>query len=129
MSSEPIKEPNQNKISFNYKHGKVRVYKKVLQSLHNPQFIQFLIKPEEKLLFIVGLEHREHDSFPVAQYAYSGNQGLVLNGQRFIKKMSEIAGWTLDSSYVVYGTYIAEMNMFEFNLTNAVKNSAEKAVN
>ena len=126
MNTDNAKEKNLHKISFNYKHGKVRVYKKVIQTLGNPKFIQFLIKPEDKLLFIVGLEHREHDSFPVIQYADSRNRGLVLNGQRFIKKMSEIAGWSLDGTYAVGGTYIEGMNVFEFNLTNAVKCTTAK---
>ena len=126
LNTDNVIEKNLHKISFNYKYGKVRVYKKVLQGLGNPQFIQFLIKPEDKLLFIVGLDHREHDSFPVKQYADSTNSGMVMNGQRFIKKMSEIAGWSLEGTYVVGGTYIKEMNMFEFNLTNVIKSTAEK---
>ena len=127
MGADNIKENTLHKISFNYKHGKVRVYKKVIQGLGNPKFIQFLIKPEDKLLFIVGLDQREHDSFPVVLSDNSHRGGMVLNGQRFVKKMSEIAGWSLEGTYVVGGTYIKEMNMFEFNLENVVKNTAEKS--
>ena len=119
-------EKNPHKISFNYKHGKVRIFKRVIQSLGNPKFIQFLIKPEEQLFFIVGLEHREHDSFPVVISQNKRNGGMVLNGQRFIRKISEISGWSLEGTYVVGGTYVEEMNMFKFNLTNAVKSTANK---
>ena len=126
MNTDNTKEKNLHKISFNYKHGKVCVYKKVIKALGNPQFIQFLIKPDEKLLFIVGLDHREHDSFSVKQYSDHRDRGMVLNGQRFIKRISEIAGWTLEGTYIVGGTYIEEMNTFEFNLNNVVKNTAEK---
>ena len=126
MNTDNVKEKNLHKISFNYKHGKVRVYKKVIQGLGNPKFIQFLIKPEDKLLFIVGLDHREHDSFPVVNSENSRNGGMVLNGQRFIRKISEIAGWTLEGTYVVAGSYIPKINLFEFNLENVVKNTAEK---
>ena len=126
LNTDKAKEKNLYKISFNYKYGKVRVYKSVIQGLGNPQFVQFLIKPEDKLLFIVGLDHREHDSFPVAHYTDTRHDGLVLNGQRFVKKMSEIAGWPLDGSYVVGGTYISGMNLFEFDLSNALKPTSEK---
>ena len=119
-------EKNPHKISFNYKHGKVRIFKRVIQSLGNPKFIQFLIKPEDQLFFIVGLEHREHDSFPVVISQNKRNGGMVLNGQRFIRKISEISGWSLEGTYVVDGTYVEEMNMFKFNLANAVKNTANK---
>ena len=126
MNTDNLKERNLHKISFNYKHGTVRVYKKVIQALGNPKFIQFLIKPEDKLLFIVGLEKREHDSFPVVLSENSRHKGMILNGQRFVRKISEIAGWSLDGTRVVAGTYIPEMNIFEFNLENVVKNTAEK---
>ena len=126
LNTDHATEKNPHKISFNYKHGKVRIFKRVIQSLGNPKFIQFLIKPEEQLFFIVGLEHREHDSFPVVISQNKRNGGMVLNGQRFIRKISEISGWSLEGTYVVGGTYVEEMNMFKFNLTNAVKSTANK---
>lgn len=125
MTTDNVKEKTQHKISFNYKHGKVRVYKKVIQTLGNPKFIQFLIKPEDKLLYIVGLEQREQDSFPVVLSEDSRHSGMVLNGQRFIRKMSEIGGWTLDGSYVIGGKHLERMNMMEFDLTNVLNRTIE----
>lgn len=109
-----------HKISFNYKNGKVRVYKKVIEALGNPPYIQFLIQPEEKRFFICGLDRREPDSFPVVQYIASGNEGVVLNGQRFVRRVSEIAGWDLGKTHVVSGEHIADMKMFRFNLMESV---------
>ena len=126
MNTDHTTEKNPYKISFSYKHGKLRVFKKVIQGLGNPKFIQFLIKPEDKLFFIVGLDHREHDSFPVVNPQNKQHGGMVLNGQRFIRKISEISGWSLEGTYVVDGTYVEEMNMFKFNLASAVKNTANK---
>ena len=126
MNTDNTKEKNLNKISFNYKHGTVRVYRKVIHALGNPQFIQFLIKPDDKLLFIVGLDHREHDSFPVVLSENIRRGGMILNGKRFVRKISEIAGWGLEGTHVVAGTYIPEINMIEFDLENVVKNTAEK---
>ena len=125
MNTDNIKEKNVHKISFNYKYGSVRVYRKVIHKLGDPKFIQFLIKPEDKLLFIVGLDHREHDSFPVVFSENTRNKSMILNGKRFVRKISEIAGWTLEGTHIVAGTYIPEMNIFEFNLENLVKNTAD----
>lgn len=125
MNTDNVKEKSQHKISFNYKHGKVRVYKKVIQALGNPKFIQFLIKPEDKLLYIVGLDQREQDSFPVVLSENSRHSGMVLNGQRFIRKMSEIGGWTLEGSYVIGGRYMDGMNMIVFDLTNVLNREIE----
>jgi len=117
---ENIIEKNPHRISFNYKNGRVRVYKRVIEALGNPPYIQFLIQPEEKQFFICGLDHREIDSFPVVQYVDSRNQGVVLNGQRFIRRVSEIAGWDLEKTHVVCGEHIADMKMFRFDLMHAM---------
>ena len=129
MNTDIVGVKNKYKISFsyssNYNYGKVRVHKKVIQALGAPKFIQFLIKPEDKLLFIVGLDHREHDSFPVVCKENGKSSGMILNGQRFVRKMSEIGGWQLEGRHVIGGTFIESMNMIEFNLTNVLNNAAE----
>ena len=125
MNTDNLNETNAYNISFYYKYGSVRVYQKVIRGLGNPKFIQILIKPNDKLLYIVGLDHREHDSFPVVLSKNSSRGGMILNGKRFVRKISEIAGWTPDGTRIVAGTYIPEMNMVEFNLENVVKNTAD----
>lgn len=124
LNTDVVKEKNQYKISFSYKHGEVRVYKKVIQALSTPKFIQFLIKPEDKLLFIVGLNHREQDSFPVVRSEDTKHGGMVLYGQRFVRKISEIGGWSLERSHVIGGRFIEGRNMIEFDLTNVLNNNA-----
>lgn len=114
-------ENNVNKISFNYKYGKVRIYKSVIQALGNPRYIRFLIQPGEKRLYVCGLNEREPDCFPVAEYKDSRHQGVVLHGQRFIRKISEIAGWELVGIRVVCGKFISDANMFEFDLAAALQ--------
>ena len=125
MNTDTTKNNTQLKISFNYKHGKVRVYRSLIQTLGCPKYIQILIKPEDKLLFIVGLEQREQDCFPVVLSKDSRHSGMVLNGQRFIRRVSEIGGWSLDGSYVIGGTFLKEMNMIEFDLTNVLNREIE----
>lgn len=44
---------------------------------------------------------------------------MVLHGQRFIRKISEIAGWELVGIHVLCGKLISDANMFEFDLTAA----------
>lgn len=125
MNTDKVKDSKQLKISFNYKHGKVRVYRRLIETLGSPKYIQFLIKPEDKLLFIVGLEKREQDSFPVVLSKDSRHGGMVLNGQRFVRKMSEIGGWSLEGSYVIGGKVVEGMNMIEFDLTNVLNREIE----
>lgn len=50
---------------------------------------------------------------------------MVLHGQRFVRKMSEIGGWPLEGSHVIGGRFIDGSNMIEFDLTNVLNNDAE----
>ena len=123
MNADIVKGNNQYRISFSYKYGKVRVHKKVIQALGTPKYIQFLIKPEAKLLYIVGLDYREQDSFPVVLRENKKSGGMILNGQRFVRKMSEIGGWQLEGTHVIGGTFVTGMNMIEFSLTNVLNDA------
>lgn len=120
MNADTTINKSQYKLSFSYKHGKVRVYKKAILALGTPKYIQFLIKPADKLLYIVGLDHREHDSFPVILSEDTHQGGMVLHGQRFVRKISEVGGWSLEHSYVIGGHLLAGTNMIEFDLTNVL---------
>lgn len=120
MLTDTAAEKNQYRLSFNSKYGKVRISKKIIHALGTPEYIQFLIIPESKRLFVVGLDHREQDSFPVVLSENVKRGGIVLHGQRFVRKMSEIGGWSQADAHVICGKAIDNNGMIEFDLTNVI---------
>ena len=66
-----------------------------------------------------------NNSFPVVLSEDVKHGGMVLHGQRFVRKMSEIGGWPLEGSHVIGGRFIDGSNMIEFDLTNVLNNDAE----
>ena len=120
MSSHD-KETYQTKynLSFSYKNGTVRIYRSILHALEDPAHIQILISPEEKKLFIRGLEKREFDSFPVPEGEFLKRNGFNLHGKKFIRRISEIAGWSLEKTYKVTGELNDETKWMEFDLDKA----------
>lgn len=108
-------------ISFNYKAGKVRIYKSVLVALNFPKYIQILYSAKNKYLYIIGLDKREKDCFPTPSCDAFSHNGFVLNGQQFIKRLSDKIGWSLDSLHLIYGYLDIEKCMIVFDLTTKIK--------
>lgn len=112
-------------ISFNHKYSKVRIYTSIIRALGDPPFIQILIQPSEKKLYIVGLEKREFDSFPVPNETILKRNGFNLHGKKFIRRISQIAGWDdLEKTHTLTGIFNDETKFMEFDLTKEALSDA-----
>ena len=113
-------------ISINYRWAKVRVHKQTITVLGTPRFVQFLINPEDKLLYMRGTNSRDSNCLVVPPEDYRKRNQYVLNGKHFIKKLSGLVGWSLDRTYTIRGDYSPEYNMIVFRLEDAVPGKSSK---
>ena len=118
MSGEQSAEKANNKISFNYRADTVRIYKDTIKALGNPKYVRFMINPDYKRLYIQGSDTRDKNTLPVPEKG--DRYCFVLHGRYFIRKISLLAGWSLDNSYVVNGTFLAEFNLVQYDLEDAM---------
>ena len=114
------------RISINYSANTFRVFKGVLDILENPRFLQFWINPETKLLYVRGTNSREKDCLEIPP-AHERKKGYhVFFGQRFIKRFSLMAGWSLDKPHMITGTYLEDMHVLVFDLMESSENSRDE---
>ena len=118
MSGGQSVEKANNKISFNYRADTVRIYKDTIKALGNPKYVRFMINPEYKRLYIQGSDTRDKNTLPVPEKG--DRYCFVLHGRYFIRKISALAGWSLDNSYVVNGMFLDGFNLVQYNLTDAM---------
>jgi len=78
------------------------------------------LAPEEKILYIIGIDEREKDCFPLPPTESIRRNGFMLHGQYFIRRISKIAGWSLDRSHLIAGEYDPERRSVVFDLNNEV---------
>lgn len=109
------------RISLNYKCGKVRIHQKNIAVLRNPKYVQLLLSPEEKILYLVGLDEREKDCFPVPSVAALKVNGFVLNGQAFIRRIGSLLNWNLERAHVIVGTADDDQRCVVFDLRNEIR--------
>lgn len=111
---------NDLRISFNYKFGCIRIFKKVIEQLDHPKYVFFSLNPENTVLTIHGTEERNNDCLLVERHReYKRTEGLKFSGKAFIRKISECVGWDLDKRYVVIGEYDESNRSIDFDLTTA----------
>ncbi len=116
MANEQFSKELKYSIAINYRVDKVRVHKQTIEALGSPRFIQFLINPDEKLLYIRGTNTHQQNCLEVPSKDYRKKNQYVLHGRYFIKKLSELAGWSLDRPHTIQGEYNPDHNMIVFQL-------------
>lgn len=118
-------EENKYSISFNYRIGKVRIYKPVITILGCPTHLQFLLDPDEKVLFVRGTEMSGVNSLEVPSEEHIKRNCCVLYGKSFIKKLSHLAGWSLMSPHIIRGQYVETHNTIVFDLSAVEQGGTE----
>ena len=120
METKTVKfEDESYSVSFNYLADTVRIYQKALGVLGMPRFLQFLINPESQTLYMRGTNSRDNNCLVVPSEDYRKRNCFVLHGRYFIKKVSTLAGWSLEQPYILPGKYMPEYNAIAFDLSDA----------
>ncbi len=105
-------------ISFSYRSDKIRIYRQIITALENPRFIEFWINPEEKTLYLRGTNTRSLNCLEVPIKKSGEDFCYVLHGRRFIKRVSDLAGWDLETSHKLHGALIMGEQLLKFNLVS-----------
>ena len=107
-------------ISINYRTGKIQVYKKAIDAIGQPRFVQFLIDPDTKKLYMRGTDTRENNCLVIPSESSRKKNGYVLHGKYFIKKISALVGWDIDRPHILVGVFMPSQNAVVFDLSKAV---------
>ncbi len=108
---------NKYSISFNYRIGKIRIFKPVITVLGIPTHLQFLLDPDEKVLYVRGTETSGVNCLEVPSEEHRKRNCCVLYGKTFIKKLSNLVGWSLLSPHIISGKYDETHNTLIFDLS------------
>lgn len=107
-------------ISINYRADTVRIHKQTIDILGTPRFVQFMINPDTKILYVQGTNTRSLNCLEVPSAEFRKRNQYTLHGRYFIKKLSDLAGWSLDCPHILQGEYDKDYNIVSFNLEEAI---------
>lgn len=107
-------------ISLNYRAGTIRIYKQAIEVLGNPRFVQFYIRSDEKLIYMLGTDERAKSALEVPNKEELRDRCYELYGLHLIRWISRIAGWDLERPHILRGNFIPKYNAISFDLTKAL---------
>ena len=108
------------RLTFNYRRGKVNVYRSVLDGLNRPKFIYFVHDRGNKILGIVGTDSRHKSCFDVSLFTANKRGNLEFSGTDFVGKFSDLIGWSKEGHHTVEGVLDEEHRAIFFDLTKEV---------
>lgn len=107
-------------MTFNYRHGAIRVFKTVITALNNPKYVFFALSDDCKTLSVYGTEENNINCLLVKRHLDNkGADGLKLHGQVFIKRIGGGLGWDLERKYIARGHLNSAARCVAFDLTKA----------
>ena len=109
------------------KKSRIRIYKRTLHMLGDPQFIQLLVNPESLAIAIRpalqtdDLAHRVRWQGIMSKYSYE------LHSRFLIHRLQDLCkDWEYGKSYRLYGEMILEENLVRFDLEKALPSQHQK---
>ena len=110
-------------LLLNSKATRFTVHSSTLEALSAPNYVQFLIDAEKKILVLLPCEENLPGSVPAPKPPYTT---LVEHRFRFkrkllIGKIFEMMGWELGTSYQAWGQFSEELGGAVFRLEEATR--------
>lgn len=103
------------------KRARVRIYKRTLHMLGDPQFIQLLINPNNLTVAIRPAEQTDTLAHRIMRKKRSDKTSYELYSSYFIRKLKSICtNWKDGESYRLFGEIFVSENVARFDLDKAL---------
>ncbi len=114
-------KPPKPTISVNIKYSSMMIHKNTLRLLGNPEYIQILVNPTEKIIVLCR-------SFKSDYLAHHVNKDIFMESRKSLKICSYALldnlhkihpAWIKGNTYRMTGEFIPNMNIIKFKMNNA----------
>ena len=114
LSSQPA-------IALDFKKDRIRIYKRTLHSIGDPEYIQLLINPEDHILAIWRSDRFDLRAYRLPRLRFEDKQSFEITSRYLMKSLLGICNtWQENRLYRIYGEIIPNDGIVQFNLTEAV---------
>ncbi|MCL2662667.1 MAG: hypothetical protein FWE83_04970 [Oscillospiraceae bacterium] len=107
-------------ISIDYKQNRIRIYKRTLRLIGNPDYIILLINPEEQILIILSSDKSDKKAFHTKRLITGNKQSYEISSKHLLRKLLAVCtNWQDNRLYRVYGEVVPNQSAVQFRLTDA----------
>ena len=108
-------------ISLDFKKDRIRIYKRTLHSIGDPEYIQLLINPENHTLAIWRSNRFDLRAYRLPRIKVGDKQSFEITSKYLMKSLLGMCNiWQDNKLYRVYGEIIQNDGIIQFNLMKAV---------
>ena len=118
MTENKIKRPA---ILVDIKKYRIRISKKTLLSLGNPDNVLLLVNPEERSLAILRCDRSDPQAHHISWTSLANKKPFELYSRSLVESLRDISnGWQNNQSYRMYGEIISNGGVAQFHMVDSV---------
>jgi len=108
-------------ISIDLKRDRIRIYKRTLRSLGDPEYILLLVNPEERTLAILRSDRTDLRAHRLPRARFNDKQCIEIASKPLLRCLHNLCSeWHDDRLYRIYGEIIPSEGIVQFNLAESI---------
>ena len=118
MNSGALKKAT---LSVDFRKNRIRIHKNAIHALDDPEYILFLVNPEERTLAIMRSDRSDLRAHRIIFASLTGMKSCELNSKSLVRGLLNIyAGWEDNTTYRIDGESLPGKGVIMFNIENSV---------
>ncbi len=107
-------------ILLDFKRDRIRIYKRTLHSLGDPEYIHMLVNPEERILAIIRSSHSDMKAYRLRNGRFLDKQSVEITSKSLLRNLLSLCSeWQDNRLYRVYGDIIPDEGIIKFKLAES----------
>ena len=107
-------------IAIDLKKDRIRIYKRTLHSIGDPEYIHLLVNPEDRTLAILRSDRSALGAYRLPRMRFENKRSFEITSKSLIRNLLNMCSeWQDNHLYRVYGEVIPNEGIVRFSLSES----------
>jgi hypothetical protein len=113
--------PSELAISIDFKHNRIRIHKATLHAMGSPEYIHFLVNPEQRAFAIARSDKTDLSAHPLHWSRLTGGHSFELHSKSLVKSLLGLCeSWQNNRTYRICGKIVPKGGAAVFHVAEAI---------
>ncbi len=109
-------------ISVDLRKYRIRIHRKTLRSIGDPDYVLLLVNPEERTLAILGSSRSDPRAHRINKDSLIDKKSFELYSRSLVESLCDVCSdWQKNQSYRMYGEIIPTEGIARFQMSDAIQ--------
>lgn len=114
-------------ISVDLRKYRIRIHRKTLHSIGDPDYVLLLVNPEERTLAILGCSRSDPRAHRISKDSLMDKKSFELYSRSLVENLRDVCSdWQENKSYRMYGEFILSEGIARFQMSGAVQTKGDE---